>query len=119
MFSMYPEVATFGKITDGASNTLLLGESRQSLPGDGYGPKAAGAWNNIGWASPWAVTSTVFGVQPQGWDYYMDHAFSSRHPGGANFTMTDGSVRFISQNIDIRLFNNLGSKAGGEPTSDF
>ena len=41
--------------------------------------------------------------------------YKSRHPGGANFLMGDGSVHFIAETIDYRLFNELGTRAGGEP----
>jgi hypothetical protein len=33
--------------------------------------------------------------------------------------MADGAVRFISNNIDVNVFNNLGSRAGGEVVGDF
>lgn len=39
---------------------------------------------------------------------------ASTHPGGANFLFSDGSVKFISQNVDRTLYNALGSKAGKE-----
>jgi hypothetical protein len=40
--------------------------------------------------------------------------YKSLHPNGASFTMGDGSTRFVSRTIDYRLYNNLGSRAGGE-----
>ena len=40
--------------------------------------------------------------------------YKSRHPGGANFCLGDGSVQFLSEAIDYRVYNELGSKAGGE-----
>ncbi len=44
---------------------------------------------------------------------------SSLHTGGAQFTMADGTVRFISQNIDWSVFNNLVTKSGGETIGEF
>jgi len=34
-----------------------------------------------------------------------------------NFVMGDGSVQFLSESIDYRLFNALGSRGGGEAVS--
>jgi prepilin-type N-terminal cleavage/methylation domain-containing protein/prepilin-type processing-associated H-X9-DG protein len=44
-------------------------------------------------------------------------AFGSLHPGGANFAMVDGSVRFISQTIAMTTYHALGTRAGGEIVS--
>jgi len=38
----------------------------------------------------------------------------SRHPGGVNFTLADGSVRFITETIDLTTYHALGSRNGGE-----
>ena len=38
----------------------------------------------------------------------------SFHPGGANFCMGDGSVRWINDSIDIREFARLVTRNGGE-----
>jgi prepilin-type N-terminal cleavage/methylation domain-containing protein/prepilin-type processing-associated H-X9-DG protein len=44
---------------------------------------------------------------------------SSRHPGGVNLLLGDGSVRFIRDSIDIYVWRALGSRAGGEVPGDF
>jgi prepilin-type N-terminal cleavage/methylation domain-containing protein/prepilin-type processing-associated H-X9-DG protein len=41
----------------------------------------------------------------------------SNHPGGANFMMADGSVRFIKDSINQRSYMTLGTRAGGEVIS--
>ncbi len=44
---------------------------------------------------------------------------SSFHVGGGHFVLGDGSVRFISQNVDPKTFRNLGHRADGEMLKDF
>jgi prepilin-type N-terminal cleavage/methylation domain-containing protein/prepilin-type processing-associated H-X9-DG protein len=50
-------------------------------------------------------------------NYTYNFAFKSFHPGGANFAMADGSVKFVKQTINARVYNALGSRAGGEVIS--
>jgi prepilin-type N-terminal cleavage/methylation domain-containing protein/prepilin-type processing-associated H-X9-DG protein len=42
---------------------------------------------------------------------------SSRHPGGANILMCDGSVKFLKDSTNIVTIWALGSRAGGEVVS--
>jgi prepilin-type N-terminal cleavage/methylation domain-containing protein/prepilin-type processing-associated H-X9-DG protein len=42
---------------------------------------------------------------------------SSRHPGGANILMADGSVKFLKNSVDQRTLWALGSRATGEVIS--
>ena len=42
---------------------------------------------------------------------------SSRHPGGVNLLLADGSIRFIKSSVDIATWSALGSKNGGEVIS--
>jgi prepilin-type N-terminal cleavage/methylation domain-containing protein/prepilin-type processing-associated H-X9-DG protein len=42
---------------------------------------------------------------------------SSNHPGGCNFLLADGSVRFLKSSIAIKTYWALGTKAGGEVVS--
>ena len=44
---------------------------------------------------------------------------SSRHPGGVNLQLADGSVRFVSENIDRLLWRAIGTRAGGETVGEF
>ena len=58
-----------------------------------------------------------------------DNSFSSRHPGGANFVIGDGSIRFISEKIDSRpadpenpvggTFQLLSHRSDGGTVGDF
>jgi prepilin-type N-terminal cleavage/methylation domain-containing protein/prepilin-type processing-associated H-X9-DG protein len=42
---------------------------------------------------------------------------SSRHPGGANVAMGDGSVRFIKNSVSLQTWRGLGTRNGGEVIS--
>ncbi|HEV2949576.1 MAG TPA: DUF1559 domain-containing protein [Gemmataceae bacterium] len=44
---------------------------------------------------------------------------SSRHPGGVNVGMSDGSVHFIGNNIDLATWRGMGSRNGGEILGEF
>ena len=46
-------------------------------------------------------------------------SFGSYHVGGAQFAMADGSVRFISENVDLRLYQSLATRGNGEIVGDF
>lgn len=43
----------------------------------------------------------------------------SRHTGGAHFLMGDGAVKFISENMDTTLYQNLGSASGNDTVAEF
>jgi len=45
--------------------------------------------------------------------------FKSRHPGGCQFVLCDGSARFLSETIDYTLYQCLGDRRDGRPVSSF
>ena len=40
--------------------------------------------------------------------------FWSRHPGGCQFLVCDGSVHFVKATLALEVFRALASRAGGE-----
>jgi prepilin-type N-terminal cleavage/methylation domain-containing protein len=52
-------------------------------------------------------------------NWITELGFKSRHIGGAHFLLGDGSVRFISENIDGANYRRLGGKADGDPVGEF
>ena len=49
--------------------------------------------------------------------FYGQFGFRSLHPGGANFVMGDGSVKFLKESINPVTYRSLGSRAWGEVVS--
>lgn len=45
--------------------------------------------------------------------------FGSLHVGGCHFLIGDGTVRYISENIDTTIYRNLGSINDGNPIGEF
>lgn len=108
-------------ITDGASNTLVVGERAWQIKGLpigagnalGFAPATSGSYSGsqcrscvgaIGVAY-WGLNQTV--VNPN----HQSRGFSSNHVGGVQFVMGDGSVRFISENIDFNA-KSIATAAG-------
>ncbi|QDT67050.1 DUF1559 domain-containing protein [Calycomorphotria hydatis] len=127
-------------ITDGTSNTLLIGEGIMgSFP---YDPTDSSHQNSyISWSSSMRITTWN-----DGWIFSMTTArpafpinslfigyhgsnrptsglasrsFGSFHDGGCQFAASDGSVHFISENIDEGLFDNLCHRSDGNAIGEF
>ncbi|MFV0444338.1 MAG: DUF1559 domain-containing protein [Planctomycetaceae bacterium] len=105
----------FEDIADGTSHTLLVGEkfiednfgwvsgTRSTLRNTGDAINARSKFYRFGSRSPSAPPT------PE-----LVTGFGSHHPGGAQFTMADGKVTFLSENIDIDMYHHLANRADGE-----
>jgi prepilin-type processing-associated H-X9-DG protein len=115
--------ASFGEISDGLSNTYLLGECIgtlsywQSWGVECFAPTAHPINSRNQWLidkHPASATNqTIDGLTA--WDWNV--GFRSMHTGGANFTMTDGSVHFISETVDGTAYRAAASRMGNESQS--
>ena len=97
---------------DGTSNTLMLGEAVIGKDNMNSGSHMDNAVATCAIAPNARNPATGQDYPPEQW--WNRYAFTSLHPGGVQFAMTDGSVRFIQDNIDLALFRALGTHAGGE-----
>jgi prepilin-type processing-associated H-X9-DG protein len=107
---VFQQGSRFADITDGLSQTFLAGERHSSqFPTTWLGVVAGAAH------SPARIVG-VAKTSPNSASGAM-HAFSSRHPGGANFAAADGSVRFIADTIETPVFQAVATRAGNEVVS--
>jgi hypothetical protein len=121
-------------VLDGTSNTLMIGESYTdvySKDGQQMDFWAFGCPQSGGWA-PGNVSGTEYSegvgsagppinsrLNPLAHGVIMEIAFGSYHPGGAQFAIADGSVRFIPQTINLDVYHAVGSCNGKEAVAGF
>ncbi len=127
-------------ITDGLSNTVFIGEEHYQLKSSyavaeldlqGVARRKA-VWQfgsdsidcQFGMNEAFATTNVKMNLKPPVPAVFTGAAieayiasFGSAHPGGANFLMGDGSVRFIKESIAAAPYAALGTRAGGEVIS--
>lgn len=125
----------FADVIDGTSNTLMVGESIVR-PGTGGWGGAGGYWggaphgaygfttlqppNSTVADQVYACKSTTYPFAPcvsigNGDD--IRNFARSFHSGGAQFARGDGSVTFISENINLAVYRGMGTTKGGEVTT--
>jgi hypothetical protein len=112
----------FADITDGLTNTVLLGE-RGWNPAPDARPFSSSWCGIVASTDAYVFESIPFiellAVRPINFLIGGADCFSSHHSGGAQFAIGDGSVRFLSESMDAATFQALGTAAGGESQVDF
>lgn len=118
---------TLNQITDGTSQTLLLGERPPPLS------LQAGQWYWLGREEPFGGPNILMSI-PDTREFYDTECsqttgefgpgrlnnpcdrlhYWSQHSSGANFSMADGSVRFIPYRVSRTVIHALATRAGGE-----
>ncbi len=131
-------------VSDGTSNTIAIGEVSESanVTRLNIGHGAFGHWaggNNDGGCNGWQsggghlrlagattlgtafysgpifpINSTSTGAAPN----VSDASFGSKHTGGAQFVMADGSVRFLSENISMNTYADIAGRNEGNVIND-
>ncbi len=129
--SRYGWSARMADIVDGTSNTIMFGEIRPFCGDHHVG----------GWANPnalWTATTAPINFNTCPGErgnpanpntapldcnnrriWMTSQGFKSRHVGGAQFALCDGSVRFLSENIDYMTYQRLGCRRDGQVVGEF
>ena len=123
------QIADLASVRDGTSNTIIVGEVLPYKVADNAfwhrTGGTAGMTVPLNWDSnSFPATDPACAFQWQGASTPLGCRFSaaakgfaSEHPGGANFLFTDGSVKFLKENIQLPVYCALGSRNGGEVIS--
>jgi prepilin-type N-terminal cleavage/methylation domain-containing protein/prepilin-type processing-associated H-X9-DG protein len=143
------QATRIANMTDGTSNTVMLSEGLNSTitntntwggpMGDMHMGNMGGSLFSTFLAPNSATADYIAGPCPrdqgdnsyqapclsydkgnQGLDSSAAYAAArSKHPGGVNVGLGDGSVRFVANTINLITWRALGTTGGGEPISDF
>lgn len=131
MFSrMMAGILSIADVTDGTSNTIFVGEIMGDCndhSGGWWHHNAAGnahastvvpinTMNTCNFAKGAQITNTACTSQ-QMWNWSW--GFRSRHVGGAQFLFVDGSVHFLSENLNHKTYQYLGGRRDGFATGEF
>jgi len=129
LFNRIGAVKNFASISDGLSNTIAVGEILTSQTDHSWN----GCWLSFNGGNSHASTIVPINtivqedvggcgtlsppIGPQNWN--LSFGFKSRHSGGAQFALADGSVRFIRQTIDMKTYVYLGNLRDGQTLNDY
>jgi prepilin-type N-terminal cleavage/methylation domain-containing protein/prepilin-type processing-associated H-X9-DG protein len=137
LFTRFGVKIRLADITDGTSNTLMIGES---LPAQNSDMHDQAAWYRSGGGN--AVGTTIIPINwqskdqtpPNGacpgcdcgpnpehnmYNWNVSFGFKSNHAGGANFVFADGSVHFLPQTINHQTYQYLGCRNDGQVLGDY
>jgi hypothetical protein len=127
--------SSIANITDGTSNTVMVGErvgggeiylaggkvAPSGMPWDAFRQSNGGGWGDFLNGEQWYAGSLYDGTPgPDGGPCPINctnrrsAGFYSFHPGGAQFLLADGTVRFISETVDAFTFASITTRRRGE-----
>jgi prepilin-type N-terminal cleavage/methylation domain-containing protein/prepilin-type processing-associated H-X9-DG protein len=113
---VYRNTRRMADVTDGTSNTMAVGEVSDGHLGNNQNIWSVGSRHTHSLRTTQNPINTPpgTGITYNDGGTLRNGAFMSRHSGGANFGLADGSVRFVAQNIDIAVYRNASTIRGGE-----
>jgi prepilin-type N-terminal cleavage/methylation domain-containing protein/prepilin-type processing-associated H-X9-DG protein len=116
----FTPVTSFASITDGTSNTLMLGEKHLKMGQFGREDNGDGSFYNgdpTNWnCSRIAGPSNLLARSPTD---NFNLQFGSYHAGVCNFCLVDGSVRSIQVSISGTTLGLLAARNDGKPVPDY
>lgn len=120
-------VSRISDFTDGTSNTIAVGEASQSTNATPTNTARMPVWagGQGGGCNGITAVGQVLRIVDTNFPPSAaktnspDNTFGSQHVGGLQVLLTDGSVRFVSLNVAITTWHELGSRNGGGVIGDF
>jgi len=123
-------------ITDGTSNTMLVGEQSdwcKNSAGANVNCRSDFGHSFVMGPGPvnenrhWNVTSVRYAVNDKVWEnkgvgdlyYGQNRPLQSPHPGGVMILMGDGAVRFLTQSVPLATLYNLSNRDDGQVVGDY
>ncbi len=103
-------------VLDGTSKTYMIGDD---IPA--YNFHSTAFYSDGDWCSCNTPLNNLMNLPPDlvNPDFWWEQrGFRSRHPGGANFALVDGSVRFVNEGIDNVLYRTNCTRNGTEVVSE-
>jgi len=112
-----------GEIRDGTSNTMIVGE-RYVPEGTAAATVGHGTWIGATDCSTPAGLASVLGDTSSALNAGVAKrqtttGFGSAHSMGAHLLLADGSVRFVSENIDIDVYRDLSTISDGRKVGEY
>jgi prepilin-type N-terminal cleavage/methylation domain-containing protein len=115
---------SFRDVTDGTTNTVFVGEAPEGIHSIWAGHKnvfdqSAPINTRYSADSLWSGCRVPANSPNIGKVCDFGQEFHSFHTGGAQFLLVDGSARFVSQDVDVKVLAALLSRAGDELSGEF
>jgi prepilin-type N-terminal cleavage/methylation domain-containing protein len=103
---------TMNGITDGTSNTFMIGEDIHSFD------EHCGGWPYPNYTNATCAIPLNYADVGNTYTHWQDrYSFHSWHPDGACFAFADGAVRFISNSVNAAMYQGMATIAGNEAIS--
>jgi prepilin-type N-terminal cleavage/methylation domain-containing protein len=140
----YGSRVRIGEVTDGTSNVMIVGEQSDYLVETATGQRriAISSWPHSMWMGSASLAHRSFNVTTVrytpgykqaegGHNFYPcpttgvcgnsghNNPIQSAHTGGAHILLTDGTVRFVSANVNLQTFLWLATRDDGNTLGEF
>lgn len=102
---------SLSRVTDGLSNTFMIGEDLPEKDRWCSWPYANNAYATCA-IPPNVAPIAGHDYSPGFWPNVL--GFRSHHPRGLNFTLADGSVRFVNSDVSLRIYRAMATIVGKE-----
>lgn len=107
--ALEPKKIRVQQITDGLSKTVVVAECT------GRGAFRDGVWELDGaWAAGENVSAVKLPINPPAAENWDAEEIFSDHPGGAHVLFCDGSVKFLSEDVEMLLLAAICTRSGRE-----